>query len=70
MRQPQGFVVPGKEHQVCRLRKSMYGLKQAARVWYNTMTAILKDLGFEPCQGDTCLFRKRLENGLLMWTTY
>lgn len=67
MRQPQGFVVPGKEHQVCRLRKSMYGLKQAARVWYNTMTAILKDLGFEPCQGDTCLFRKRLENGLLMF---
>jgi hypothetical protein len=31
MEQPEGFIVEGKEHQVCRLKKSFYGLKQAPR---------------------------------------
>ena len=29
MKQPEGFIVPGKEQLVCRLKKSFYGLKQA-----------------------------------------
>ena len=31
MAQPRGFVVEGKEHMGCRLKKSIYGLKQASR---------------------------------------
>ena len=34
MSQPEGFVQPGQEHLVCRLRKSLYGLKQSPRQWY------------------------------------
>ena len=29
MQQPEGFVVPGKEDYVCKLKKSLYGLKQS-----------------------------------------
>ena len=31
MRQPEGFVVLGKEQLVCRLKKPLYGLKQAPK---------------------------------------
>ena len=31
MKQPEGFVVKGKEHLVCRLKHSLYGLKQSPR---------------------------------------
>ena len=31
MQQPEGFMRRGKEHLVCRLKKSLYGLKQAPR---------------------------------------
>jgi len=31
MHQPEGFVIEGKEDDVCRLKKSLYSLKQSAR---------------------------------------
>jgi hypothetical protein len=31
MTQPEGYVVKGKENMGCRLKKSIYGLKQASR---------------------------------------
>jgi len=34
MEQPEGFVQKGREHLVCKLRKTLYGLKQSGRAWY------------------------------------
>jgi len=33
MEQPDGYIQPGQEHLVCKLQKSLYGLKQSPRCW-------------------------------------
>jgi hypothetical protein len=46
MEQPQGFASPGREHLVCRLRNSLYGLKQASRQWYWKFDDFVRSMGF------------------------
>ena len=44
---PEGLVNPGKEHLVCRLKKSLYGLKQAPRAWHKALTDFFKGNWFQ-----------------------
>ena len=37
MKQPEGFVEEGKEHLVCHLKRSIYGLKQSPRCWNHAL---------------------------------
>lgn len=57
MRQPEGF--EDGSDSVCKLRKSLYGLKQAARCWYKRFVDFLERLGFVASQADPCLFIKK-----------
>lgn len=57
MAQPEGFVSPGREHFVCRLKKSIYGLKQSARCWNTALDTHLKRLGFVQAGSDPCIYR-------------
>ena len=56
MEQLNGFVQRGHEHLVCKLKKSLYGLKQASRAWYQKIDATLLDLGFERSVADHSLY--------------
>ena len=56
MRQPEGFVVEGKEHMVCRLKQSLYGLKQSPRCWNSTLDAHLKNMGYIQSSNDPCIY--------------
>jgi hypothetical protein len=55
MQQPEGFEMGGPEY-VCKLRKSLYGLKQAGRVWNKTLQSILLSMGFQRVQSDHSLY--------------
>jgi hypothetical protein len=46
MAQPLGFVDPTFPSHVCHLHKSLYGLKQASRAWYNLLSEFLISIGF------------------------
>ncbi|WVZ85197.1 hypothetical protein U9M48_032147 [Paspalum notatum var. saurae] len=54
--QPAGFVDPTCPDMVCRLNKSLYGLKQARRAWYSRFATFLVTLGFTEAMSDTSLF--------------
>jgi len=45
----------GPDH-VCRLRKSLYGLKQAGRVWNQTLYSVLSSMGFKRVESDHGLY--------------
>ena len=46
MAQPKSFVVEGKERMGCRLKKSIYGLKQASRQGYLKSDSTIRKFGF------------------------
>ena len=58
MDQPKGFQDKGKTHMVCKLKKSIYGLKQASRQWYLKFHEILITFGFKENLMDQCIYLK------------
>ena len=45
MEQPPGFVAQGEIGKVCRLRKSLYGLKQSPRAWFGKFSHKVEKFG-------------------------
>ena len=58
IRQSQGYGVKGKEQLLCRLKKSIYGLKQSPRCWNIALDSHLKEMGFSQSQDDPCIYYK------------
>ena len=56
MKQPKGFVKKGEENLVCKLKKSIYGLKQSSRCWNTTLHSHLQEMGFEQSTSDPCVY--------------
>ena len=58
MAQPKGFVMEESEKLRCRLKKSIYGLKQASRQWYLKFDSTIKKFGFKENIEDNCVYSK------------
>jgi len=65
MQFPPGYDTP-KENMVKWLHKSLYGLKQAGRRWYDTLARALADHGFRVTQADPGVFYCRIEDHILI----
>jgi hypothetical protein len=61
MELPEGY--PNRTTNVAHLKKSIYGLKQAARIWNHKFVSFLKSLGFTQSSADPCMFIRTYENG-------
>ena len=55
MKQPEQLEVKGKEHLVCKLKRSIYGLKQSSKCWNGALDKHLKKMGFKQSNNDPCI---------------
>lgn len=56
MRLLLGFQAASGPHQVCRLNKSLYGVRQASRCWFSKLTTSFRKCGFTQSYADYLLF--------------
>ena len=56
MQQPDGYVKEGSEHLVCKLNKSLYGLKQSPRCWNKAFAEFMKSSKFKQSEADPCIY--------------
>jgi hypothetical protein len=68
--QPEGLVIHEKESHVCKLKKSLYGLKQALRAWYGRIDSFLQSLGFSKSIEDPNLYIKIVKNHRVILVLY
>ncbi|VVA25644.1 PREDICTED: Retrovirus-related Pol poly from transposon TN, partial [Prunus dulcis] len=70
MSQPPGFEDPSHPYLVCKLLKSLCGLKQAPRAWNDRFTQFLPSLGFENTYSDSSLFVKHVGHEIVVLLLY
>ena len=58
MVQPENFVSGDPKTMVCKLKKSIYGLKQASRQWYHKFHQVITSYGFEVNVVEDCVYHK------------
>ncbi|GKE73989.1 zinc finger, CCHC-type containing protein [Tanacetum coccineum] len=63
MNQPQGFIMPGNENKVCKLIKSLYGLKHAPKQWHQKFDEVVLSNSYLLNQADKCVYSKFDESG-------
>jgi hypothetical protein len=58
MKIPPGFANSQTVGKVCRLKKSLYGLKQSPRAWFDRFRRVVYTIGYIQCNGDHTIFCK------------
>ena len=68
--QPQGFEVEYRVTHVCKLKKSMYGMKQAPRAWYGMIDNLLTSLGVTKSKFDPNFYMNILDDEPIILLLY
>ncbi|GJU45793.1 retrotransposon protein, putative, ty1-copia subclass [Tanacetum coccineum] len=58
MVQPEGFVNPKHPGRICKLQRSIYGLKQASRSWNKRFDEEIKKYGFTQNPDEPCVYKR------------
>ena len=70
MVQPEGFVDPENAGKVCKLQRSIYGLKQASRSWNLRFDEVIKGFGFVQNLEETCIYKKMSGSSVVFLALY
>ena len=70
MEQPPGYIKKGEEHLVCKLKRSLYGLKQSSRCWNTVFKQYMESINFKQCTADPCIFVTGEEADLTIVAVY
>ncbi|UYV77695.1 K02A2.6-like, partial [Cordylochernes scorpioides] len=70
MEQPECFKKPGEENLFCKLKKSIYGLKQSGRCWNKFLNKQLHEIGFQRNPIDPSIYEVELEEGRIILSIY
>ncbi|GJS17461.1 putative ribonuclease H-like domain-containing protein [Tanacetum coccineum] len=68
--QPSGFVDPAHPNKVYKVIKALYGLHQAPRAWYETLSSFLLENGFRRGTIDKILFIKKSNKDIMSVQVY
>ena len=70
MKQLEGFTVKCKKEPVCKLNKSLYSLKETARIWYQKFDTYIQGLGFVRSKVDHYVYYKQVGEHLIYVVLY
>jgi hypothetical protein len=67
---PPGFSSAETTGKVCRLKKSLYGLKQSPRAWFDKFRRAVCDMGYRQCNGDHTVFYRHFKGKITILAVY
>jgi hypothetical protein len=70
MTQPQGFVDPKNAGKICKLQRSIYGLKQASQSWNIRFDEVVKGFSFIKNEDEPCVYKKASGSALVFLVLY
>ena len=70
MEQPLGFVAQRRSNMVCRLRKSLYSLKQSPCAWFGRFNDVVIEFGLRRCGVDHSAFYQYTLAGKILLVVY
>ena len=70
LKQPEGFINSSRPDYVCKLNKSLYGLKQSPRLWYKRFDKFILSQGYSRSFKDQCVSFRRCDGDMIYLLLY